>query len=173
MSLTLKSIGKGIAKLAGKAIQATPIGRVATIAAGALGVRGTVGAALGLAGRPQAMPGGAPTLIPRGIGGPSGFQVPSWLPGPSFLGGGQRRITPGAMGECPKGYHLNKSKTSDGLPARTFCTRNRSMNAANGRAAIRAGRRLKRTAKVLKTAIRFTSSKPPKGRPIARGGRKR
>lgn len=164
MSL-LGKVAKGVGRLAGRAlgtaIKSTPIG--AAVATGVSLVRG---------GR-QGPVSGPPALIPRGVGGPPGFQVPGWLPGPSFLGGGQRRVTPGPMGECPKGFHLNKTRTADGLPPRTFCTRNRSMNFANGRAAIRSGRRLRGTAKLLKRAIRFTSATPAKGRPIARGGRRK
>lgn len=163
MSL-LSKIGKGLGKV---------VGAVAKGAVRSLPGAGIVGTAIGLVkggggGGGSGGP-GPPALIPRGIGGPSGFQIPSWVPGVgTIVGGGNKRVSPGPMGECPKGYHLNKSRSSDGLPPRSFCTRNRSMNFANGRSALRAGRRLKGTAKLLRKAIRFTSPNPPKGRPIAR-----
>lgn len=68
------------------------------------------------------------------------------------LGFGQNkggRIDPD-NGTCPRGYHLNKHKLSDGTDARTVCVRNRSMNVLNGRAAARAVARVKRAEKMVR-----------------------
>lgn len=99
-----------------------------------------------------------------GFGGP-GIGITS-----SYAAGGRRgRVAAGANGECPKGYHLNKSKSGDGQPARSYCVRNRRVNYANGRAAARSGRRLRGTVKMLKRSFSLVSAKPPKGKWIPKG----
>lgn len=115
---------------------------------------------------------------------PPGIQLPGGLsidlpgfgrPGYGIMATGatRGRVAPGPNGECPKGYHLNKTKTADGSPARSFCVRNRHTNFANGRAARRAGRRLKGTVRVLRRSFTLVAAKAPKGKWIPKGGRKR
>lgn len=104
---------------------------------------------------PAALPGGMgfvggalPTLTPvRGarlptiprIPGPArnipGLPIP--LPDLDFGGAGA-----GAGGACPAGFHLDKR-------TRSRCVRNRRMNPLNGRAAMRAIRRIKGARKML------------------------
>lgn len=98
-----------------------------------------------------------------GIGGPSGFSL-----GGHLFGGGTKRIQPGENGACPKGYHLNKNKTSDGLPPHSVCVRNRHVNYANGRAAGRAGRRLRGTVKMLSKSFTLVHGHAKKGKFIPR-----
>lgn len=88
--------------------------------------------------------------------------------GKGVFGSSRGRVGAGEMGACPSGYHLNKHRLSDGTEPRTVCVRNRSMNFANGRAARRAGRRLKGTVKMLKKSFSFVSARPPKGKFIVR-----
>lgn len=115
---------------------------------------------------------------------PPGIQLPGGVsidfpgfgrPGYGVMATGPRRgrTAPGPNGECPKGYHLNKSKTSDGLAARTVCVRNRRINFANGRAAGRAGRRLKGTVRLLRKSFTLVAAKAPKGKWIPKGRGKR
>lgn len=54
---------------------------------------------------------------------------------------------PSADGQCPRGFHLNKStyrelKSGNLVPERSKCVKNRSRNPDNGKAALRAARRL-------------------------------
>lgn len=115
---------------------------------------------------------------------PPGIQLPGGLsidlpgfgrPGYGVMATGARkgRVQAGPNGECPKGYHLNRTKTADGQGPRSFCVRNRSVNYANGRAARRAGRRLKGTVRQLRRAFTLVQAKAPKGKWIPKGGRKR
>lgn len=107
-------------------------------------------------------------------GGGRGINFPGKLspfePGRGIFGkgGGGGRVSAGEMGACPSGYHLNKHPLSDGTPARSVCVRNRSINYANGRAARRAGRRLRGTVKMLKRSFSLVSGSPPKGKFIPR-----
>lgn len=67
------------------------------------------------------------------------------------------QMVPG--GDCPKGYHLNKSGyfTSAGyVPPRSRCVRNRRTDYGNTRALRRADRRLKGFVKVAKSALKHT-----------------
>ena len=68
---------------------------------------------------------------------------------------GAGRVAIGPDGKCPQGYHLNKSRSAQGHPARSYCVRNRSMNYWNGRAATRAARRLDGSIKQLKRGFRI------------------
>lgn len=108
--------------------------------------------------------------LPGGIG----INLP-WAgpPGVGILPSGTRRgrIQAGPNGQCPQGYHLNKSKSGDGLPAKSYCVRNRRVNYANGRAASRAGRRVRGTVKLLKKSFTLVSAKAPKGKWIPKGRR--
>lgn len=83
-------------------------------------------------------------------------------------GGGGGRIEAGEMGACPPGYHLNKHQLSDGTEKRSVCVRNRSVNYANGRAARRAGRRLRGTVKMLKKSFTLVTGAAAKGKFIPR-----
>lgn len=117
-------------------------------------------------GRPAAKPFDAPGIqLPGGLT----FDLPfSGRPGAGFMRtGGAGRVQP-VEGQCPKGFHLNKHKSHDGLPARSFCVRNRRVNFANGRAAGRAGRRLRGTVKLLKKSFTLVAAKPPKGKFIVK-----
>jgi hypothetical protein len=138
-------------------------------AAAGFAVGGPLGAAASLlpikksqAAQPFNQPG---IQLPGGIS----FDLPfSGRPGAGFMRtGGAGRVQP-VEGQCPKGFHLNKHKSHDGLPARSFCTRNRRVNFANGRAAGRAGRRLRGTVKMLKRSFTLVTAKPPKGKFIVR-----
>lgn len=137
---------KTVKKLAKKAITAVAGG------GGAVGV----GAAGGMA---------IEKFIPKGISG--GFPDLGKV-GKGIFGSSRGRIAAGDMGACPSGYHLNKTRLSDGTEPRTVCVRNRGMNFANGRAARRAGRRLRGTVKMLKKSFSFVSARPPKGKFIVR-----
>lgn len=88
--------------------------------------------------------------------------------GAGIFGSSKGRIAAGDMGACPSGYHLNKHRLTDGTEPRTVCVRNRSINYANGRAARRAGRRLRGTVKMLKRSFSLVAGKPPKGKFIPR-----
>jgi hypothetical protein len=123
-------------------------------------------------------PGSPAPYNPPGIQLPGGFSLD--FPGMGRKGYGvmatgatRGRVAPGPNGECPKGYHLNKSGTADGAGPRTFCTRNRRTNFANGRAARRAGRRLKGTVRVLRKSFSLVAAKAPKGKWIPKGRGKR
>jgi len=99
-----------------------------------------------------------------GFGGP-GVGITS-----SYAAGGRHgRVARGPNGECPKGYHLNKSKTGDGQERHAFCVRNRRVNYANGRAAARSGRRLRGTVKMLRRSFSLVSAKPAKGKWVPKG----
>lgn len=128
--MSLKSIGGVALKLAGGF--GGPLGSVATAASlfQKSPVRtGGTGASISF---------NNPFRNPSGIIG--------WLTGRGGKGG---RHSP-ENGTCGRGYHLNKHKLADGTPARTVCVRNRSMNALNGRAAMRAVRRVKRAEKLVR-----------------------
>lgn len=105
-----------------------------------------------------------------GGGGFGGGRLSPFEPGRGVFGrkGGAGRIQAGEMGACPSGYHLNKHPLTDGTPARAVCVRNRSINYANGRAARRAGRRLRGTVKMLKRSFSLVSGSAPKGKFIPR-----
>ena len=99
-----------------------------------------------------------------------GFGAPGFGVTSSAAAGGRRgRVQRGPNGECPKGYHLNKSQTGDGQPRHAFCVRNRRVNYANGRAAARSGRRLRGTVKMLRRSFSLVAAKPPKGKWIPKG----
>jgi hypothetical protein len=153
---SLKTIGKKLAKKAiSFAVKATPLG-AAVSAAAALVPRGA----------PRQTPFNQPGIqLPGGIS----FDLPfSGRAGAGFMRtGGKGRVQP-VEGQCPKGFHLNKHRSFDGLPARSFCTRNRRVNFANGRAAGRAGRRLRGTVKLLKKSFTLVTAKPPKGKFIVK-----
>lgn len=115
---------------------------------------------------------------------PPGIQLPGGVsldfpgmgrPGYGIMATGPRRgrIQMGPNGECPKGYHLNRTPTAQGEPARSFCVRNRKINYANGRAARRAGRRLKGTVRQLRRSFTLVTAKAPKGKWIPKGRGKR
>jgi len=77
-------------------------------------------------------------------------------------------VLPTADG-CPKGFHLNKSsytlKSGQHIPERTLCVRNRRRNNDNGKAALRAARRLigrKKGQEVIDKALRAIA--PPSRR---------
>jgi hypothetical protein len=167
---TLKKLAKkavrGAIKVASGAVRATPLGMAVSTAASALTGRGG-----GSGGSPQAW-------NPPGIQLPGGLSIDlpfSGRPGYGVMATGARRgrVAAGPKGECPKGYHLNKTATSDGQPARSFCVRNRHVNFANGRAARRAGRRLKGTVRQLRRSFSLVAAKAPKGKWVPKGGRKR
>jgi len=73
-------------------------------------------------------PGGGLSLFPGVPGGLTGFAEPT------------------VEGTCPKGHHLNKSsyflKDGTSVAAMSRCVKNRRRNNSNGRAAMRAARRL-------------------------------
>lgn len=144
-----------IPRAAGKAGKV--LGKVGKIA-GNIGTGGLAGTALGLATSALQRKSGGRLPAFGGIGGPGGFT----LPGFGLIGGGNRRIEP-QDGQCPKGYHLNKSTTADGLPPRSICVRNRSMNASNGRAIARAARRLTRAKKQYRKVLTILGA-PAKGK---------
>jgi hypothetical protein len=113
-----------------------------------------------------------------GVGAVGGMAIEKYIPklnlpdfgkvGKGIFGSSRGRIAAGDMGACPRGYHLNKHRLTDGTEPRTVCVRNRSINFANGRAARRAGRRLRGTVKMLKKSFSFVSARPPKGKFIVR-----
>lgn len=113
------------------------------------------------------------TIFGRGGGGQK-INFPSNIspfePGRGMFGksSARGRVEAGEMGACPKGYHLNKNPLQDGTPARTVCVRNRTINYANGRAARRAGRRLRGTVKMLKRSFSLVTGKAPRGKFIPR-----
>lgn len=135
-----------------------------TVAKGVVGFAtgGIGGAATALAARPAASPAAVTPFAGFGGGGPIVGGTARFGPieisggvGKTTSYGGGLRITGGAPsnGQCPRGYHLNKSalpasKTHGAAPPRSICVRNRHVNALNGRAASRALRRLKRADKM-------------------------
>lgn len=169
----MASILKKLAKVAVKVA-----GGVASVATG--GVAGAlISGASALVAKKQGSPGTAVAPYnPPGIQLPGGISLDLPLmgrPGYGFMSTGARRgrVAAGPQGECPKGYHLNKSATADGAAARSFCVRNRHVNYANGRAARRAGRRLKGTVRVLRRSFTLVTAKAPKGKWIPKGRSKR
>lgn len=133
------------------------VGTVATLAGAGVAVAQSL--------KPQSIRVNRPGVIdlPGGIG----INLPGLgPPGTGLLGPGSARgrVQAGPKGECPRGYHLNKKPTSDGLPARSVCVRNRRVNYANGRAASRAGRRLRGTVKMLRRSFSLVSGKAPRGK---------
>lgn len=85
----------------------------------------------------------------------------------------------------PRGHHLNKQTyvTRGGGTSRwpqsvqvrekgTIAVRNRRMNVANGRAILRASRRMRAFARIARRAIGFSSPRPPKGRVYFKKGRR-
>lgn len=98
-------------------------------------------------------------------------------PGPDFgdLADLVRRVVPGGRtgrgrvamvnGQCPRGYHPDKK-------TRTYCVRNRRMNPMNGRAAMRAARRLRGGEKMLRQVYTLLHKKSP-GKVIPKRGGKR
>lgn len=111
-------------------------------------------------------------LIPTGPGGVIGL-----LPG--VPGGVSGFAAADVGGTCPKGFHLNKSNyhLKDGtlVPEMSRCVRNRRRNADNGRANMRAARRLlgrRRSNETIDKALRSLAparrSSPKKAQP--RGG---
>lgn len=166
-------------KLAKKAVRGAI--KVASVATG-----GAVGAAAtlvsGALAKKSQGPGTALVQVPAW--NPPGIQLPGGLsidfpgmgrPGYGVMGTGPRRgrVAAGPRGECPKGYHLNKSQTSDGQPAKSFCVRNRHVNYANGRAAARSGRRLRGTVRMLRRSFTLVSAKPARGKWVPKGRGKR
>lgn len=108
-----------------------------------------------------------------GRGGGPGRGGGGWdigKPGKGIFGSApQRRKS--EDGACPKGFHLNKHKLSDGTEPYSVCVRNRHVNYANGKAARRAGRRLRGTVKMLKKSFTFVTAHPKKGKFIVKKGR--
>lgn len=81
--------------------------------------------------------------IPRFPGKPPGGPgLPIPFPGPGAVNGVGQDLGVGGGGACPAGFHLDKR-------TRSFCVRNRRMNPLNGRAAMRAIRRIKGARKML------------------------
>lgn len=169
----------GLKRLAKKAVRGAIklAGAGVGVATGGLG-----GAAISLATKALGGKKGPGTAVapynPPGIQLPGGFSIDfpgMGRPGYGIMATGARRgrVAPGPNGECPKGYHLNKSATADGNPAKSFCVRNRHVNYANGRAARRAGRRLKGTVRVLRRSFTLVAAKAPKGKWIPKGRGKR
>ena len=119
---------------------------------------------------------------PFGVGGTNPFPMgplgpdlnPNQYPIP--YGGGV--MSPlGTQSKCPQGYHINKALIKAAMrqtPSNVkraqqvvhACVRNRKMNVLNVRALNRGIRRMHGAAKTLKTVLRLTSPKPPKGRVI-------
>jgi len=103
----------------------------------------------------------------------SGYTGPSRGGGPfSGVQGGSSSTAPPAR---PSGFHLNKTgyflKSGQYVAPRSRWVRNRTVNYANGRAARKAGRRLKGTVKLLRRSFKFVEARPPKGKPIVKGRR--
>lgn len=117
---------------------------------------------------------GATVAIEKSLGGFSGgggFNFPQLdigKVGKGVFGSSRGRVKAGEMGACPPGYHLNKHPLTDGTAARSVCVRNRSVNYANGRAARRAGRRLRGTVKMLSKSFSMVTGRAPKGKFIPR-----
>jgi len=122
-------------------------GPIGTLAGVVLGPGGTTQRALPAPTTIRPTPGfqatfpGAGISLPGGLGvtlsgGSVGFQPPA------VRGGGALAIPAAAGMGCPSGWHPNKSSYTlmDGthIPKGTKCVRNRSRNAANGRALRRA-----------------------------------
>lgn len=81
--------------------------------------------------------------IPRFPGKPPGGPgLPIPFPGPGNGAAPGQDLGFGGAGACPVGFHLDKK-------TRTRCVRNRRMNVLNGRAAMRAIRRVKGARKML------------------------
>jgi len=107
-----------------------------------------------------------PGLTPRGPGGILGA-----LPGvPGGISGFAQEAT-GAI--CPKGHHLNKSNyfLIDGthVPAMSRCVKNRRRNNDNGRAAMRAARRLLGRKKSQDSIDKALRAFAPRGRARSKG----
>jgi hypothetical protein len=128
---------------------------------------GFAGGAIAGVGLEKALPFGQP-LFPGMAGGGGGFGHDWGKVGKGIFGSSKGRIAAGDMGACPRGYHLNKHRLTDGTQPHTVCVRNRSINFANGRAARRAGRRLRGTVKMLKKSFTFVSAHRPKGKFVVR-----
>lgn len=142
-----KKVARAVAAPVGQVLGRTIAGPAGALIGGTIGqvlggvvpqqprVLPGVGQALGAQFAPQLAMSRLPTL-PRGR-----------LPMPIFPD-----TTPGTaispFGQCPPGFHLNKSAGPRG-PARTFCVRNRRMNPMNPKAARRAIRRIKGARKML------------------------
>jgi len=164
MSL-LSTIGKTI----------TDVGRVATgFATG--GPLGGLGAIASLGGGPK--PGTAVTVAGIASRLPSPFTGVVPPGGSSAINNifGLAPIAPNGAGGCPKGYHLNKHalpacKSHQAVPARSLCVRNRHANPANGRAIMRAIRRVKRGEKVFRKVYSIVHHKA--GAVHIRRGKKR
>lgn len=135
------------------------LGAAAPIIGGALG--GPVGAAIGgaVGGIISPQPSQVAAQIPIPRSARPGLQTFVPPPPPSLPGAGQvepamskvpqiaRRaqplVTEVLTGQaCPKGYHLDKK-------TRSYCVKNRRMNPLNGRAAMRAIRRIKGARRML------------------------
>jgi len=108
-------------------------------------------------GREVVLPTAVATITSRAVTG----GVPAVMPG-----GGEEvfpeipSMMPGAKGQCPPGYHLNKADSMRG-PKGTYCVKNRKMNPLNPRALKRALRRsedfegiARRTVNALRTGPR-------------------
>jgi hypothetical protein len=143
--LARKFAKKGLRRIIAGAVPKTAIGRV-------------LGASTGVA---LAVP-----VLRSGGSGGGGLTFPKFPspfePGRNVFG----RNTSGAVidpdnGRCPVGYHLDKK-------TRSKCVRNRRVNYANGRAAKRAGRRLRGTVKMLKQSFSLVTGRAPKGKFIPR-----
>lgn len=136
--MSYKSIVAGAGRLGGLAVGG-PLGSI---------LGGAIGSAFG----PKQQKSG---MMPAKFAGYPGFDwkhptrgLPGFLKPGGFAGKGGRVAL--QDGRCPRGYHLNKHKLSDGTEAGSVCVRNRSMNALNGRAAMRAVRRVKRAEKLVR-----------------------
>lgn len=179
----LGSLGSALGGIAKKTLRAA-IGVAGGIAGGPVGA--IAGSAITgaverkLLGSGGSRPGPGPTqLAPWN---PPGLQLPGGLtldfpgfgrPGMGLTSTGARRGRVQMVnGQCPKGYHPNKTKTAQGDAARSFCVRNRRVNYGNGRAAQRAGRRLKGTVKMLRKSFTLVAPHAPKGKWIPKGRKK-
>lgn len=91
--------------------------------------------------------------------------------GPQSPGTGVAVVPQGTQLVCQvQGYHLNKSKNRvTGQEAHSYCVRNRSMNFANGHAAMRAVRRIKGTLKLLHKIEKVLGHKRGRSSSFTRG----
>lgn len=142
-----------------------------------------VGAAAGAFGG-GSQPKPAAQLPPPSYGAGGGYGIQTPFGGFTVGGGvaitkgvsGQVNYTPGSGSDgCPRGTHLNKhalpaSRSHGAVPARTICVRNRHLNALNGRAAMRALRRLKRASKATRKIHAVFHRRAPAPKRV--GGRK-
>lgn len=178
MALTFRSLGRALTGAVGGFIGGGPVGAIAGAIGGYRGPQHAPGHAVAAPSQPWygTHPGAgvpAPTL-PNIIGAVTGAVGAFGARGPDFAGviGGSSTTAPGMTGR-PAGYHINRTgyylKGGQYVPPRSRWVRNRTTNYGNGRAARKAGRRLKGTVKLLRRSFRFVEARPPKGKAIVRG----